>query len=127
MGARVHTLDMPTINIDAKQLSVTMSLGETLGAFKSHVEVPISHVTGAEVLDKKFWTTLGVRVPGTGAPGLMVAGTFLKKGDKAFVCWKRKDQVLQINLTGQFYDRLVIGVADAEEWAEKINAYITGC
>jgi hypothetical protein len=118
---------MPTLNIDAKQLTVTMSLGEAMGAFKSHIEVPLSQITGAEVLSKNFWANLGIRVPGLGAPGLMVAGTYIKKGDKAFVCWKRKEQVLQVNLSGNSYDRLVIGVADAEEWAEKINAYITGC
>ena len=118
---------MPTLNIDAKELNITMSLGEALGAFKSQLNIPLGQISGAEVLGKNFWANLGIRVPGLGAPGLMVAGTYIKKGDKAFVCWKRKEQVLQINLIGNSYDRVVIGVPDAEEWAEKINAYVTGC
>lgn len=118
---------MPKLSIDANTFKATMCIGEVMGSFHGDIAVPLANITGAEVLDQKFWYHLGIRVPGTGLPGLMIAGTYLKKGDRAFVCWKRGEKVLQVNLTGQRYDRLVLGISDAEDWAEKINAYITGC
>lgn len=118
---------MPKLEIDDQHLTITLSIGEAMGSFKSGFTLDLDHVRGAQVLDQKFWHTLGIRVPGVGLPGLMVAGTYLKKADKAFVCWKRKQQVLQINLADEFYDRLVLGVDDAEAWAEKINSALAGC
>jgi hypothetical protein len=118
---------MPKLSIDATQFKATMSFGEVLASFHGDVTIPLANISGAEVLDQKFWHHLGVRVPGTGLPWLLIAGTYLKKGDRALVCWKRGEKVLQVNLNGQRYDRLVFGIKDAEEWAEKINAYITGC
>jgi hypothetical protein len=118
---------MPELLIDATQLEVKLSRGEKLAALHGDITLPLSSITGAEVLDSKWWMRLGLRVPGTGLPGLVIAGTYVQKGDRAFVSWTRGKQVLQVNLTGKNYTRLVVGVADAETWADTINAYITGC
>ena len=118
---------MPKLSIDSTQFKTQMSVGEVIGSFHGDINIPLKNIAGAEVIGKGFWAHLGIRVPGTGLPGLMMAGTYLKKGDRAFVCWKRGENVLQVNLTDYKYDRLVLGVPNAEEWAETINAYITGC
>ena len=118
---------MPKLTIDAQSLKVELSGGEKLAALHGDIDVPLSQITGAEVLTKNWWWRLGLRVPGTGLPGVIVAGTFIQRGDRAFVCWTRGNQVLQVNLTGRRDTRLVLGVPDATEWADTINAYITGC
>ena len=113
---------MATITIENSTLTVKLTMLEALAAMRGGYSVPLSKVTGAEVVDRKFWASLGFRVPGTALPPFIIAGTYLKKGDRAFVHWSRKLTPLQINLHDAGYDRLVIGMENAEEWAQKISA-----
>ena len=118
---------MPKLAFQQTELIITFSTGEKMAALHGTMVVPLANIIGAEVLGKGWWTSLGLRVPGTALPGLVIAGTYLKKGDRAFVSWKRGRQVLQVNLTGYGYDRLVVGVDDAEEWVDTITTYLTSC
>jgi len=118
---------MPNLAFQQTNLHVTLSRGEKLAALHGDLKISLSSILGAEVLGQKWWMNLGLRVPGTGLPGIIIAGTYIWRKDRAFVCWKRGEQVLQINLTGQNYTRLVIGVENAEEWVDTITMYITSC
>ena len=121
---------MPILTIDAKQLEVELTFAEKLAAFHGNLKIPLSQVLGASVVDSKFWYGLGLRIPGTGLPWVLIAGTFIKKGDRAFVWWSRKRIPVEITLSGHGYNRLVISAnsqAEAETWADTVNAYITGC
>lgn len=69
---------------------------------------------------------LGLRLPGTHVPGLIAAGTFIKEGDKQFVYTLRKLQTVVIQLEGNAWSRLVIGVPDARAEATRINAAVAG-
>ena len=118
---------MPTVEFTPKALVVRLTPAEKFWALHGDVSVPWSQVRGAETLDAKFWRGLGMRAPGTGLPPWYVAGTFRAKGDRAFVSWSRKRIPLQINLAGHHFSRIVIGVDDAEDWAERINYTLAGC
>jgi len=118
---------MPNLAFQQTNLHVTLSRGEKLAALHGDLKIPLSSILGAEVLGPRWWMNLGLRVPGTGLPGLIIAGTYIWRKDRAFVCWKRGEQVLQINLTGQNFSRLVIGVENAEEWVDTVTMYITSC
>jgi hypothetical protein len=121
---------MTQLSIDAKQLAVQLTFAEKLAALHGNITVPLSEVRGASVVDNRFWMQLGLRIPGTGLPYLLIAGTYVKKGDRAFVWWSRKRVPVEITLNGAGYDRLVISAgsqAEAETWADTINAYVTGC
>jgi hypothetical protein len=108
-------------------LQVTLGPWEKIGALHGDLSIPLANIIGAEVLGKNWITTLGLRVPGTGLPGLVILGTFMWRKDRAFVAWHRKQQVLQVNLQGHKYSRLVIGVNDADEWVDTITMYLTSC
>jgi hypothetical protein len=118
---------MPNVAFQGTDLHITLSAGEKLASLHGDLVIPLRNIIGAEVLGPKWWTGLGLRVPGTGLPGLVVAGTYKWKGDNAFVSWTRGNQVLQINLTGHQYNRVVVGVPDAEEWVDTITMYLTSC
>jgi len=118
---------MPKLAFQQTNFHVTLSAGEKLAALHGDLVIPLREIIGAEVLERGWWTKLGLRVPGTGLPGLIIAGTYLKRGDRAFVSWKRGQQVLQVNLSGSKYNRLVIGVPNADEWVDTITMYITSC
>ena len=117
---------MARVSINPANLRVELTPGEAFWGFHKSLTVPGKQVVGAQALGKGWWKTLGMRI-GTGLPGVMIAGTFIRKGDWAYVSWTRGKQVLQINLSGNKYSRILLGVDDAEALAEEINTAITGC
>ena len=118
---------MPTLSFQQTDLHIDLALAEKVAALHGNLVIPLANMLGAEVLPKKWWFGLGLRVPGTGLPGLVIAGTYIWRKDRAFVSWTRGKQVLQINLTGHKYTRIVVGVDDAESWVDNITMYLTSC
>lgn len=118
---------MPKLAFQQTDLHITLTGAEKLAALHGDLVIPLANMIGAEVLGPKWWMQLGLRVPGTGLPGVVIAGTYKWQGDNAFVSWTRGKQVLQINLTGHKYDRIVVGVDDAEAWVDTITMYLTSC
>lgn len=122
---------MPKVLIGTDSIKVTLSTGEKWAALSGDLNIDGKTVRGAQVVEPSFWRGLGWKVPGTGLPPFIVAGTYLQKGDRAFVSWRGKTTPVQINLDGSGkYTRLVIGIEGADEaeaLAERINMAITGC
>lgn len=118
--------DMAKVTINPANLRVELTVAEQILGIHRSLTLPGKQVIGAQALGKRWWATLGLRI-GTGIPGLMIAGTFVRKGDWAYVSWKKGQKPLQINLSGNKYSRIVVGVDDAEALAEDINTAITGC
>ena len=118
---------MPSIEMKPDALIVHLTASEKFWAFGGDVVIPWSQLRGAETVDQTFWRTLGLRAPGTGLPPFYVAGTYRWKGDRAFVSWSRKRPALQINLDGHRFNRVIIGIEDAEGWAERINYTLASC
>ena len=126
---------MPRIDLTDDKLIIRLSPAEKLAACRGDLTVSGIAIRGAAVMDKKWWTTLGLRI-GTGLPGVIIAGTFVQPGDRAFVSWTRKAGLpLEITLAakmdaqarGTKYTRIIVGVEDAQGWADKINEAIVAC
>ncbi len=100
---------MAKIELTAVSLQVLMSAGEKLAALHGDVTVDRAQVVSAEIVPTRFWLTLGLRVPGTGLPPLIVSGTYVKKGDRAFVSYFKGQTPVEIKLTGARFTRLIIG------------------
>ena len=118
---------MPTVKIGAKSLEVQLTAAEAFWGMHRSLSIAAENIVGAQTLGPKWWLTLGFRIPGTALPGLFIAGTYVRKGDRAYVSWGRKKEVLQINLRNHRYNRVILGVDDAKALAEAINMAITGC
>lgn len=118
---------MPELRIKAKSLEIELSTLEQIWAIHGDLSIPAENIIGAERLGSLWRKSLGVRLPGTALPRVIVAGTYRAYGDRVFVYWTRKKQPLQINLFGHRYNRIIIGVDDADAWADAINAAITAC
>lgn len=128
-------MDMPKLELTDDQLIIRLSASEKLAAFHGDLTVNGIAIRGAAVTDKKWWMTLGLRI-GTGLPGIIIAGTYLKRGERAFVSWTRKSGLpLEITLAakmapharGTQFTRIIVGVDDAQAWADKINDAIVSC
>lgn len=115
---------MPRLELTDRELVVHLTAWESFWSLRRSFRIPLAHVRGATE-DKGFGgRALGLRIPGTYFPGLIAAGTFIKGGDKQFVYTTRKLQTIVIELAGNDWTRLVIGVRDARAEAARINAAV---
>ncbi len=104
---------MAEVELTEKTLIVHVRGMDRLWALKSRLEIPLSHVVGAEVDPEiaREWHK-GIRAGGTHMPGVITAGTFYQEGERVF--WDVHDpkKTLVIQLRDERYARLVIEVED---------------
>ena len=101
---------MAHIKVTGDQLTVQLEGMDRLWTLRSHLEIPLAHVTGAEADPEVVRGWKGWRGPGAEVPGVVVAGTFHHEGDRVF--WDVHDpaKAVVIHLADERYARLVIGV-----------------
>lgn len=92
-----------------------------LWALSSGIEVPVTSVVDVGVSVRKD-LRVGLRLPGTHVPGLLTAGSFRSNGERALWMVGRNDRVLVIELTGEKYRHLILGVEDPEAATEALRA-----
>jgi hypothetical protein len=97
-------------------------------ALKSRLEVPLSHVLGAEVdPDLRHPNPLkSLRLTATQIPWVVTAGTFYQDGERVFWDVHDPEKVVVIQLKDERYARLVIGVEDPPATASAIERAIGG-
>lgn len=115
---------MPRLDVTDRELIVHLTAWESIWSLRRSFRVPLAHVRGATEDNGFGGRALGLRIPGTHIPGLIAAGTFMKHGDKQFVYTVRKLQTIVIELSGNDWARLVIGVPDARLEVARINAAV---
>ena len=115
---------MPRLELTDSDLCVRLNGWEKLAALSGDVRVPLAQVRGATEDDGFDGSALGLRLPGTHIPFVLAAGTFIKHGDRQFVCTRRSLRTIVIELAGNEWARLVVGVRDAHGTAARINAAV---
>ena len=115
---------MPRLELTDHDLVVHLTAWESIWSLRRSFRVPLAQVRGATEDNGFGASALGLRIPGTYFPGVIAAGTFIKGGDKQFAYTTRKLQTIVIELSGNDWARLVIGVPDARAEAARINAAI---
>jgi hypothetical protein len=95
-------------------------------ALKSRLEIPLSHVMGAEADPElghpEWWKSL--RLTATQIPWVVTAGTFYQEGERVFWDVHDPEKVVVIRLSDERYARLVIGVEDPPSTAAAIQGAI---
>ncbi len=94
-----------------------------LWALRSRFDIPLTHITGAEVDPEqvaRWWH--GWKIAGTAVPGLFAAGTFYYHGELVF--WDVRDPAATIivSLDHERYKKLIIEVNDPEAVAARLRA-----
>jgi hypothetical protein len=111
------------VDVTGESLTVHVTGADRILAFKSTITVPLAHVTGitqdSTEAAKAFH---GLRLPGTGIPGVLTAGSFLKSGEWTFWDVHDPDKAVVIRLNHEHYSRLVVGVDDPETTLEAVRA-----
>jgi hypothetical protein len=107
---------MVEIHVDGDRIRFEVRGLHKLWAFKRSIEVPREAVRAVRRVPPDathgFWK--GWRIPGTHLPGVIVAGTYYKDGERHFWDVSNAERALEIELEGTRYDRLFVEVADPE-------------
>ena len=118
---------MTEIELTPEMLIVHIKGIDRVFAFKSRLEIPLAHVTAAEVapIHEQGWESWNVlRAPGTAFPGLIRAGSFLQQGEWVFWDVHNPKQALTIHLSDAQFAKLVVEVENPETVAGAINEAI---
>ncbi len=86
---------------------------DQLWALRSRLEIPLSHVVGAQADPQEaqgWWP--GIRTGGTQLPGVITAGTFYQEGERVFWDVHNPEKTVVIKLKDERYARLVVEVED---------------
>ena len=113
---------MATIRIENGTLFVDLGGWDVFWAFHGSFAIPLADVSGASTAKPPgFFET--VKLIGTNAPGLKMAGTSLFHGDVVFVDYRgNEESVLVVDVRKGKYKHLFVHVDDPVEGAKKINA-----
>ena len=107
---------MTEVELTESTLIVHVRGADKFWALKSQLEIPLTHVEGAEVDPAvgEHWSDVvkGIKLPGTHVPGVIAAGSFYTSG--GWVFWDVHDpqNTLTITLAHEHYTKLVIEVTD---------------
>lgn len=118
---------MPQFEITESELIVHLDKWEQLFSFVHKVKVPLSQVVAVRENNGLDGLKLGWRLPGTHIPFVLAAGTFISKGARQFVYRRGGLQTVVIDLKGNAWARLIIGITDASRETLRINAAISSC
>lgn len=107
---------MVEIHVEGERVAIEVQGLHKLWALKRRIEVPRSAVRSVRRAPadavRGWWK--GWRIPGTHLPGVIVAGTFYRDGERHFWDVRHADHAVEIELDGQAYDRLFVEVADPD-------------
>ena len=116
---------MTTVEITGDELVVTMHGLDRLWSLRRRIVVPLAHVRGATADPGVSRESAGVRAPGTHVPRVITAGTYYDGGERTFWNLRASQQAVVIELTGERFRRLVLGVDDARATAERVERSLT--
>jgi hypothetical protein len=112
---------MAEVELAQDALIVHVEGMDRLFTLRSRLEVPLSHVEGAEADPeeaRRRWH--GIMERGIWVPGPITAGTFYREGELVF--WDVHDpEKMVIRLKDERYRRLVIQVEDPQATVARVN------
>jgi len=117
---------MVEVRIESDRAVFEVEGWDKLWAFRSRLEIPLSHITGAHIDDEAargWWH--GVRLGGADLPGLITAGTFYRKGRLVFFDVHKPEQTIVVDLDHEHYDQLILQVRDPQEAVRTITDAIS--
>jgi len=115
------------VEISGDTLALHVTGEDRVLALKSSLSVPLAHVAAIDQdVTEASVIYHGLRLPGTGIPGVVTAGSFLRDGQWTF--WDVHDPAKSVivRLRDEHYTRLVVGVDDPSATVERVREAIAG-
>ncbi len=99
---------MAELEVEGDDLVVRLGPWERIGTLRtSDVRVACSSIAARRRVDAAHHEVRGLRAPGTGLPGRILIGTWLRRGGRDFVAVSGKGPGVVIELRGERFDRIV--------------------
>lgn len=117
---------MARVSIEESDLVVEVEGMDKLWALKSRLTIPLGHVRGATADPGAVADPKGLRAPGTHLPGVIVAGTFYREGERVFWDVHDKDKAVVLELRDEDYQRLVVQVDDPRATVALVERALSG-
>jgi hypothetical protein len=116
---------MVNVDVEGDRATFTVEGMDKLWSLRSRLEIPIAHITSAEVNHDqvgRWWH--GVKLLGTELPGLFGAGMFLYHREVVF--WDVRDpaRAIIVSLEHETYRKLIIEVDNPEAAVAKLKSAI---
>jgi hypothetical protein len=106
---------MAKLVVDGPDLVVSLSWLEKLGALHRNVRVPLRAVRSAEPEPRPWYAMRGIRLAGTGFPGVLYLGTRYYKGGRDFTAIEPGRTAIRVELSEIApFGQLIVSVRDAE-------------
>ncbi|MET4613801.1 hypothetical protein ABIC28_004808 [Rhodococcus sp. PvR044] len=112
---------MGTLKVTDNALHLTLSTLEKIGALHGDVEVPLSSILAVDVCPDGLSAPRGMRAPGLGVPGWRKLGTWRSRGRREFVDVRRGQPAVRVELAGQSFAALLVGVDDPQALARRLG------
>jgi len=104
------------------ELIVQLSMLEKLGALHADVHVPLSQVVTARVVEHPWGALRGMRLPGTGIPGVIMLGTKRGRFGADFVAVYHDRPAVVVELRDTAFSRLLVTVDDPAAVVDSVGA-----
>ena len=104
---------MIDISVDGDKAVFEVEGFDKMWSLRSRLEIPLAHIKSvrADTTIAHGWYH-GWRLLGTNMPGILTAGTFHRDGNNVFWDVHNPDNTIVLELDHEFYDQLIIEVAD---------------
>ncbi|HEX8933263.1 MAG TPA: hypothetical protein VF788_03525 [Pseudonocardiaceae bacterium] len=113
---------MARLIVEGSDLIVWMNPLEILGALRGPVRVPLASIMDLAA-SISLWSELrGLRMPGTGLPGVIALGTWRYRDGKDFAAVYASLGVI-VTLTGAPWSRLLVSSRDPAGVRREINTH----
>ncbi|MGH2876633.1 MAG: hypothetical protein ACRDNJ_04465 [Solirubrobacteraceae bacterium] len=115
---------MAALEVQRDEMVVSLSPLERLAALRREVRVPLAALSSVEVDSAPWCAVRGIRVAGTGIPGVAVYGVRRMTGSAPdFAAMHGRGPAIRVELApGASFARLLVTVADPEATAAALRA-----
>lgn len=118
---------MAKVSIESNAVLVTLSTTDKILAVHGSLRIPLAHVKRAQVEDESGWQQMFLKLIGTNAPGIKMAGTFYLDGGLAFLDYAGGRACLVLQTTHETYAQVIVQTdrdQDPDALAAEINRRI---
>jgi uncharacterized protein len=116
---------MARLLISDGDLLLTLTRGEKLAALHGDLRIPLNAIQSVDVVHTPFAYVRGMRTPGLALPGVILIGTWRRRGARAFVVARRNQPAVLVRLAKWgTYCELIVSDPAATETANALRATV---
>jgi len=114
------------LDLDGGSLQIRLTGRDAFYSLKRGITVPLASIATVQAVERHLLAkTTTIRAPGTSVPWRVKAGTFRGHAGKEFWDVRRGSRVLELELRGHDFARIVLEVPGPDAEAERIAAAIS--